>query len=191
MQSRNIFLGLNAGLFVAGISILAAQAQAPIALAGQVSSTAEGAMEGVIVSAKRDATIVTISVVTDEKGRFSFPAAKLEPGHYSLSIRAAGYDLDGPSSAEVVAGTTASSDIKLRPTRNVPKQLTNAEWLASFPGSDSQKKSLLNCIGCHDLDRIVSSTHDIPDSGAFLNFVTSPRGQKILHSFGFLPPPAS
>jgi len=160
MQSRNIFLGLNAGLFVAGISILAAQAQAPIALAGQVSSTAEGAMEGVIVSAKRDATIVTISVVTDEKGRFSFPAAKLEPGHYSLSIRAAGYDLDGPSSAEVVAGTTASSDIKLRPTRNVPKQLTNAEWLASFPGSDSQKKSLLNCIGCHDLDRIVSSTHD-------------------------------
>ena len=140
MQSRNIFLGLNAGLFVAGISILAAQAQAPIALAGQVSSTAEGAMEGVIVSAKRDATIVTISVVTDEKGRFSFPAAKLEPGHYSLSIRAAGYDLDGPSSAEVVAGTTASSDIKLRPTRNLPKQL--------------------NCIGCHDLDRIVSSTHD-------------------------------
>src|SRR5262249_19521687 len=45
-------------------------------------------------------------------------------------------------------------------TRNLAKQLTNAEWLASFPGTDTQKKALLNCIGCHDLDRIVTSTHD-------------------------------
>src|SRR5262249_15152151 len=52
------------------------------------------------------------------------------------------------------------ADIKLRPTRNLAKQLTNAEWLASFPGTDTQKKALLNCIGCHDLDRIVTSTHD-------------------------------
>ena len=29
-----------------------------------------------------------------------------------------------------------------------------------MPGSDEQKKALLNCIGCHDLDRIVRSTHD-------------------------------
>jgi virginiamycin B lyase len=121
-------------------------------------------MEGVLVSAKRDGSTVTITVVSDDKGRFSFPAAKLEPGRYTLAIRAVGYDLDGPKSvdvtANVAAGNAATADIKLKPTRNLPRQLTNAEWLTSFPGSDTQKKALLNCIGCHDLDRIVSSTHD-------------------------------
>ena len=55
---------------------------------------------------------------------------------------------------------TATADIKLRPTKNLAKQLTNAEWLASFPGTDTQKKALLNCISCHNLDRIVNSNHD-------------------------------
>ena len=160
MQSRNIFLALTAGLITAGFSVFAAEAQVRVALTGQVSSTAEGAMQGVVVSAKRDGSTITVSVVSDDKGRFSFPAAKLEPGRYSLAIRAVGYELEGPKSADVAAGTTASADIKLRPTRNLPKQLTNAEWLASFPGTDAQKKSLLNCISCHDLDRIVTSTHD-------------------------------
>ena len=27
-------------------------------------------------------------------------------------------------------------------------------------GTDTQKKALLNCISCHDLDRIVNSNHD-------------------------------
>jgi virginiamycin B lyase len=160
MPSRNLLLALTAGVVVAGLPIFAAHAQAPAALTGQVSSVAEGPMEGVVVSAKRDGSTLTISVVSDKTGKFSFPASKLEPGRYSLAIRAVGYDLDGPKTADVAAGSTTAADVKLRPTRNLAKQLTNAEWLASFPGTDTQKKALLNCIGCHDLDRIVTSTHD-------------------------------
>ncbi len=160
MPSRNLLLALTAGVVVAGLPIFAAHAQAPAALTGQVSSVAEGPMEGVVVSAKRDGSTLTISVVSDKTGKFSFPASKLEPGRYSLAIRAVGYDLDGPKTADVAAGSTTAADVKLRPTRNLAKQLTNAEWLASFPGADTQKKALLNCIGCHDLDRIVTSTHD-------------------------------
>jgi virginiamycin B lyase len=162
MHSRNSLLALTAGVFtaLAGLCVSPALAQAPAALTGQVTSAAEGAMEGVLVSARRDGATTTITVVSDDKGRFSFPAAKLEPGRYTLAIRAVGYDLDGPKTADVVAGTAAAADVKLRPTRNLPKQLTNAEWLSSFPGTDTQKKALLNCIGCHDLDRIVTSTHD-------------------------------
>ena len=33
-------------------------------------------MEGVVVSAKKAGSTVTISVATDDKGRFSFPADK-------------------------------------------------------------------------------------------------------------------
>ena len=160
MPSRNLLLALIAGVVAAALPIFAAHAQAPAALTGQVSSAGEGPMEGVVVSAKRDGSTLTISVVSDNTGKFSFPASKLEPGRYSLAIRSVGYDLDGPKTVDVAAGSTTAADVKLRPTRNLAKQLTNAEWLASFPGTDTQKKALLNCIGCHDLDRIVTSTHD-------------------------------
>ena len=135
-------------------------AQSTDALAGQVGSDREGAMEGVVISAKKPGSIVTVSVVSDDKGHYRFPVNRLEPGVYTLTIRAVGYDLDGKASAHVEAAKTTTVDLKLKPTRNLPAQLSNAEWLASFPGADRQKKALLNCIGCHDLDRIARSTHD-------------------------------
>src|SRR6266852_854923 len=103
------------------VSPHAARAQAPAALAGQVSSAKEGAMEGVVVSAKKAGGTITVSVVSDEKGQYNFPAERLEPGHYALSARAAGYDLDGPKAADVAAGQAATADIKLKPTRNLPR----------------------------------------------------------------------
>src|SRR5262245_34638887 len=158
MPAQPTLSALVAGLIAAAAS-LSAQAQTPAALTGPISSAAEATMEGVVVSAKRDGSTVTVSVVSDAKGHFEFPATRLEPGRYSLAIRAVGYELEGPKTAEVVAGKAATADVRLRATRNLPKQLTNAEWLASFPGTDNQKKALLNCISCHDLDRIVSSAY--------------------------------
>jgi virginiamycin B lyase len=135
-------------------------AQAAAALSGQVSSVGEGLMEGVVVSAKRDGSTITVSVVSDDKGQFSFPASRLDPGHYALSIRATGYDLAGPGDANVAAGKDTNIDIKLKPTTNLAGQLTNAEWLMSMPGTDDQKRLVLDCNSCHTLERIVRSTHD-------------------------------
>src|SRR5258706_12546717 len=90
-----------------------AQGQTTVALTGQVSSAEEGAMEGIVVSAKKDGSTISISVVTDASGRFAFPAARLEPGRYTLKARAAGYELDGARAAEVAAGSVASADVRL------------------------------------------------------------------------------
>src|SRR5262245_644476 len=158
MPSRSTLSAVAASLFAA-LASLPVQAQSPVALDGQVSSAAEATMEGVVVSAKREGSTITVSVITDAKGQFTFPAARLEPGHYSLAIRAVGYELEGPKSTEVAAGKATSVDVKLRPTRNLPKQLSNAEWFTSFPGTNAQKKALLNCISCHNLDRIVNSAY--------------------------------
>src|SRR5712672_943116 len=161
MRARAVTLAVVSGLFALIFNAPpGALAQSSDALGGQVSSAQEGAMEGVVVSAKRAGATVTVSVVTNHDGRYRFPVARLEPGAYMLAIRAAGYDLDGKATAAVEAGKAATADLKLKPARNLPAQLSNAEWLASFPGNDNQKKALLNCIGCHDLDRIVRSTHD-------------------------------
>jgi len=58
-------------------------------------------MEGAVVSAKKAGSTVTVSVVSDAQGRFSFPSAKLGSGSYSLKVRATGFELDGPRSAEI------------------------------------------------------------------------------------------
>jgi virginiamycin B lyase len=148
------------GLFASCLLMSAPAFAQSAALSGRVTSDKEGAMEGVVVSAKKVDSTVTVSVPTDDKGRFNFPASRLEPGQYGLSIRAIGYDLEGPRSADVVAGKTESIEIKLAPTKNLPKQMSNAEWFTSFPGTDQDKKALLNCVSCHNLDRIVRSQYD-------------------------------
>src|SRR3954469_17465153 len=105
---------------------LHAQAQAP-ALAGTLTSAEEGAMEGVLVSAKRAGSTITVTVVSDERGRYGFPAAKLPPGRYAITIRAVGYDLRGPVSAQVNPVEPARADLKLEKTKDLAAQLSNGE----------------------------------------------------------------
>jgi virginiamycin B lyase len=137
-----------------------ARVQSAVALSGQVTSPEEGAMEGVVVSAKRDGSTMTISVVTDAQGRYAFPADRLEPGKYSLRLRATGFQLPGAPTAQVAAGQEAKADLKMTKLRSLSASLTNAEWLHSMPGTDPQKKFLLNCTGCHTLERIMKSSYD-------------------------------
>ncbi|MGA9302731.1 MAG: carboxypeptidase regulatory-like domain-containing protein, partial [Bradyrhizobium sp.] len=132
--------------------------QARPALSGTVTAGSE-ALEGVLVSARKSGSTVTVTVVSGKDGRYSFPATKLEPGAYSLRIRAVGYDLDGPSQASVAADQTTTADLMLRATKDLASQLTNAEWLASMPGTDGQKGQLLNCVGCHTLARPLNSKY--------------------------------
>jgi virginiamycin B lyase len=130
------------------------------ALTGQVKSADEGLMEGVLVSAKKDGSTITTTVVSDEHGRYRFPSAKLGSGHYTLKIRAAGYELEGPKSAEVGGARGAVADLHLKKTDNLVPQLTDAEWLLSVPGTENQKKQLLGCTNCHTLERTLRSTYD-------------------------------
>jgi len=157
---NNWLLSTVAGLAAFIVQAGPADAQTAAALTGQVSSTEEGNMEGVVVSAKKDGSTISVSVVTDAQGRFSFPANRLEPGKYTLKARAVGYDLPGTITADVAAGKAAASQLKLTKTRNLSAQLNNAEWLMSMPGTEEQKKFLLGCNGCHTYQRIVNSSYD-------------------------------
>jgi streptogramin lyase len=127
-------------------------------LTGQVRSP-EGPLEGVLVSAQRVNTPVTVTVVSDVTGKYSFPRNRLDPGRYTLHIRATGYDLEDSGPVEITAGKTASADLTLAKTKDLSAQLSNAEWLLSMPGPDDQKSFLLNCVNCHRLDFITRSRH--------------------------------
>ena len=61
-------------LIVGGFAVLLrGETQSSAALTGQVTSMEEGRMEGVLVSAKKDGSTSTVTVVSDEQGRYRFP----------------------------------------------------------------------------------------------------------------------
>jgi virginiamycin B lyase len=127
-----------------------------LALTGRVTSSQEGAMEGVLVSAQRTGSPVSVTVVTNQAGRYSFPVGRLAPGHYALRIRAIGYELDGPAAADVAAKGTVTADLALRKVDDIASQMTSTEWLISMPGAE-QKRPLIECMSCHTLERVVRS----------------------------------
>ena len=159
MRVTNVHSAAAAAFLLALFQSVPAAAQSD-ALTGKVSSAAEGAMEGVLVSARRADSNMTITVVSDAQGSYHFPASRLDPGKYTITTRAAGYDLARRATAEVAVGATANTDLTLIPTRDIASQLTNAEWLNSMPGTVQQKRPLLGCVGCHTLERIARSKYD-------------------------------
>src|SRR5438874_21163 len=109
----------SALLSSAGASAQTPASTGPAAVQGTVTSTQEGAMEGVLVSAKKTGSTITTTVVTDEKGHYAFPASRLQPGHYDIAIRAVGYKLPGSKAVDVASGKAASADLALAKVTNV------------------------------------------------------------------------
>src|SRR4051812_46938346 len=126
-MQRNQFL-ITASVSVSAMFAAFTPAQAQTsALSGQVSSAQEAVMEGVLVSVKKEGSTIATTVVTNDKGAYAFPAGPIDPGKYTITIRAAGYVLDGPKSVEIPAGG-AKADLKLNKARNFASTLSNGEW---------------------------------------------------------------
>jgi virginiamycin B lyase len=151
-----------------GFTLIAFAQRAPetAALTGTVSSTEEGRMEGVLVSAKREGSNKIVTVVSNARGVYSFPRDRVDSGRYDVSIRAVGYVLPGPASKVVVnvakEGAT-QQDLSLRRSNilELALQLTDPEWLMSYPLDDKTKFDVFrDCSRCHTLQRPSMSTYN-------------------------------
>ena len=145
-------------LCLAFAGLVTPQTQSSPALTGKVTSHAEGAMEGVLVGARKAGSTIATWVVTNAQGQYSFPRERLEPGTYSIRIRAVGYEL--PSTSVDVTPHSAHLDLQLDKVTSTSKlgmQLSNTEWLNSVPGTPGQKSALAGCVNCHTLQRVLFS----------------------------------
>ncbi len=158
MSVKHIALLLAGTALTAWTTAAMAQQNAP-ALTGVIRAADGEAMGDVTVTAARDKSTISVTVISDDQGRYSFPADRLGPGHYTLTTRAVGYDLDGKPQANVATEATAAADITLKKTRKLVAQLTSAEWLASWSGTDAEKRLVADCMSCHTLERIARSSH--------------------------------
>ena len=92
MRTRTKIALQIAAIFLSALAIFSlaqvanAQKSSGVALSGKVSSEQEGPMEGVLVSAKREGSTITVTVVTDAQGRYSFPQNRLESGSYEFGL---------------------------------------------------------------------------------------------------------
>ena len=190
MRLKHLLLSTSLGTFGLLAALPAgALAQSAAGMSGQVTSAEEGPMEGVLVSAKKRGSTVTVTVATDANGHYSFPADRLDAGRYALAIRAAGYDLLGPKEVDIAAGG-ATADIRLAKTSNLANQLSNAEWLISAPGPDNLKANMTNCVSCHTLQRVFASAHDAAEfKQIFKRMGTYAPGSTPVHPQTLLPGP--
>lgn len=152
---------------------VSAQSGSRVVLSGTVSSREDGTMEGVVVSARREGSNITVSVVSDARGRYVFPASHLTVGPYDLAIRATGFELAAPARATVNATRQTTLDLALRTTQNVLPQLTSLEIAMSLPGPPEQLEKLvyqrLSCAYCHSLNRLLTSRHSADQWVAVIN----------------------
>ena len=151
-----------ATVFAAGSSSLMAQAGA--ALTGTVSSSQEGKMEGVLVTARLDGANYDVTVVSDAQGKYSIPRTHLKgAGKASVKVRAVGFDLASANTVDIAADKAATLDLTLDKAKDLSTQLTSAEWLDSIQGTDEQKsmvqRQIESCTYCHSMERIVKSKH--------------------------------
>src|SRR5947199_10853099 len=72
---------------------LTAQTPSSSALTGKVTSQADGAMEGVLIGAKKVGSTISIWVVSNAQGQYSFQRERMGPVAYNVSIRAVCYEL--------------------------------------------------------------------------------------------------
>ena len=135
------------------------QVPSAIALSGSVSSSDESIMEGVVVILQPLNSPVLIAVTSDAAGQFKFNRDRLAAGEYRVSVRAAGYELQGAKT--VVIGENQSQSLgelyltAVTDPLRLASQLTSLDWVNSFPGSEAQKdllvKNMVNCGFCHSL----------------------------------------
>src|SRR5262245_24352153 len=189
---------LIASCLVFAAGLVMAQNPSPSALTGKVTSQAEGAMEGVLVGAKKVGSTISTWVVSNPQGQFSFPRERLGPGTYAISIRAVGYELP-KTSVEVTAQST-QLDLQLskvtRPAK-LAMQLSNGELLMSVPGSQEQKLALAGCVNCHTLQRVLFSRFNADEMAQVVQRMTMhTNNSSIIHpwmrpSEGPIGPPAA
>ena len=135
------------------------------ALTGRVTSAAEGAMEGVLVSAKREGSNMTITVVSNASGAYAFPQDRLAAR--SVCQSAFGprdtYCRGRKRSWRSKPATAAELDLRLEQASILEKalQLTSAEWLYSYPLPEETKfATLRDCTRCHSQSKPAMSTYD-------------------------------
>ena len=142
MRIRALLLAtcFGAGSALPGALLSGSALAQSAALSGQVSSAEEGTMEGVLVSAKKEGSTITTTVVIERQGPVQLPgrqarARQIHHHHPRRRLRARRAEVAWTSPRQGRQGRHQARQGR----RTSISQLSNAEWLISVPGDDQQQ----------------------------------------------------
>jgi streptogramin lyase len=121
-------------------------------LAGKIVSPTGEPLAGIPVKARRADSTMTVSVYTDAKGEYSFPAwSDVRPGNYKVFVDLPTFEKVNKDGIGVAAGKTAHADFTLKAKPLAYEDATASEIIAGLPGTDRQKVLFSQCSNCHTL----------------------------------------
>jgi virginiamycin B lyase len=121
-------------------------------LGGRVASSSGQPLAGIPVRAHRGNSNVAVSVYTNSRGEYSFPAwSDLSAGPYSVAIDLPDFVPVKREAVTLSSGRTARLDFTLQSRQPSIADATASEIVAALPGSDDQKHLLIQCDNCHSL----------------------------------------
>jgi virginiamycin B lyase len=134
------------------LALVCSVSQAAGPITGTVTDEGGKTLNGVFVSARRGGANSTVTVYSNDSGRFEFPE-NLSPGTYTVRAHAGGLQTGERSNVVVTNSGAVNVDFALKAeTRpeELFRQATPGEWLASLPGTEYEKRSVVrHCSGCH------------------------------------------
>jgi streptogramin lyase len=156
-------------------------------LSGSVKSADGKALAGIGVSARGYSDTFTMTVYSDDAGRYSFPPMK--NGKYKIRAQAVGFETS-LAEAELADGAKKQVDLSLASLADFHKQLSGTEWAASLPEDtpeDRRMKTVFinNCSGCHQVSFLLQNRFDAAGWAAVMTLM-----EKML-SIGYAPEDAT
>jgi len=122
-------------------------------LSGRVEDPAHGRLAGVMVTAYDVPRLESVSVFTQEDGRYTFPP--LRPGRYRVRARQIGWEDAFRDDVALKADRVAKLDFALAPAADVNAQLSASAWfsllLAKWPDPKIRGDFTLSCGNCHQI----------------------------------------
>ena len=133
-------------LVVAAACIVASPARAA-SISGTVTGPDGAPLRAAFVQARHGKLKMTVSVLTDNAGRYA--VENLPAGEYRLSVRALGAKAEPRSGIALAADGTAAHDFALQSAPVRWSDLTILQGLQLLPEARGKQTLFDNCLSCH------------------------------------------
>jgi hypothetical protein len=140
----------SAWLPALGLAIGAASFADAAIITGTVTGPDGAPFRGAFVQARNAATKITVSVLSDNAGRYR--AENLGPGDYRVSIRAPGFKADPKSGLALAADASATQDFKLQQDMVRWSDISFYQGLRLLPDHKGKDLYFRYCFACHGFE---------------------------------------
>jgi virginiamycin B lyase len=169
----------SAWLPALGFAIGAASFADAATLTGAVTGPDGAPLRGAFVQARNGTTKITVSVLSDNQGRYRIE--NLAPGDYRVSIRATGYRADPRNGLTLAADTNAAQDFKLAQSTVRWNELSYYQGLRLLPEHKGKDLLFQYCFACHGFEsRMATVTRDLDGWRSRVSFMKEAMGYFIM-----------